>query len=259
VSTDRDWAPEAAIEIRPGVLRPDWSAVTSPHARDALAGRLAARSGPIDPWSHRLGQDEDLVWRTLLRRYASAGRAPRIEDIAGEIGISAHAVALALRELRSHDLIGLDEASGHIRMAYPFTESVTEHRVELDGHALHALCAIDALGVAAMYGKDTRTASRCHHCREPIEVTTAMEGRALGTVAPVGAVVWYDFAFDGCAASSSCPSITFFCSPGHLVRWWALQAPRRNGVQLTMGEALEVGRAIFGPVLAEPKMRGRES
>jgi hypothetical protein len=210
----------------------------------------------MDPWSHQLGQDEDLVWRTLLRRYAGAGHAPRIEDIAGEIGISAHAVALALRELRSHDLIGLDEASGHIRMAYPFTESVTEHMVELDGHALHALCAIDALGVAAMYAKDTRIASRCHYCREPIEVTTAREGCALGTVAPVGAGVWYDFAFDGCAASSSCPSIAFFCSPDHLMRWQADQTPRRNGVQLAMSEALEVGRAIFGPVLVEPSMPG---
>lgn len=37
---------------------------------------------------------------------------------------------------------------------YPFTESVTGHRVELNKHTLHALCAIDALGVADMYETD---------------------------------------------------------------------------------------------------------
>jgi hypothetical protein len=179
-------------------------------------------------------------------------------QIAGETRISADRIVMVLRDLESHDLIGLDGASERIRMAYPFTEAGTEHRIELNGRALHALSAIDALGVGAMYGTDTKVSSQCRHCGETIHTTTTDEGRSIETVRPSSAVVWYDFAYDGCAASSSCPSIAFFCSPDHLSQWRALQTSGRNGAQLTMHEALELGRAIFGPVLVEQGMTRRQ-
>jgi hypothetical protein len=109
-----------------------------------------------------------------------------------------------------------------------------------------------------MYSTDAKVSSQCRHCGETIYATTTDEGRSIETVRPSSAVVWYDFAYDGCAASSSCPSIAFFCSPDHLSQWRALQTSRRNGAQLTMDEALELARAMFGPVLVEPEMTGRE-
>jgi hypothetical protein len=217
---------------------------------------MGARIGLLDRWSRPLEEKEDLVWRNLLRLYAHNGRAPRVDEIASETGLSSDGVEVALRELESHDLVGLDGISSQIRMAYPFAETATGHRVELNGQVLHALCAIDALGVAAMYGKDTNVSSQCYHCGKAINVATRAEGLSLATVTPSGAVVWYDFAYDGCAASSSCPSITFFCCADHLEQWRTLQTPHNSGAQLTMDEAFEVGRAIFGPVLIEPKRRG---
>lgn len=43
-----------AVEIRPGVFRPDLSAVAKPRAREALNGRLAARVGLLDRWAVKL-------------------------------------------------------------------------------------------------------------------------------------------------------------------------------------------------------------
>src|SRR5258708_26461511 len=71
-----DLREQVAVEIRPGVYRPDWSAVTKPRAREALAGRMAERAGLLDRWSHRLEADEDTVWRTILRLYGASGRSP---------------------------------------------------------------------------------------------------------------------------------------------------------------------------------------
>ncbi|AUD00090.1 mercuric reductase (plasmid) [Bradyrhizobium sp. SK17] len=252
MKTDAHAQLEPAVEIRPGVFRPDWSAVTKPRAREALAGRLAARAGLLDKWSHRLDANDDLVWRAILQFYGDHGQPPQIADIAGEIGFEIDHVETALRALDSNDLIGLDRDSGQIRLAYPFTEAVTAHRVDLNGHTLHALCAIDALGAADMYGADISISSPCRHCGSQIEVTTTADGRAPKSVAPAGAVVWYDFAYDGCAAGSCCPSIAFFCSDAHLQQWLDVQTPRRDGTGLTVDEALEVGRAIFGPVLTDP-------
>jgi hypothetical protein len=68
---------------------------------------------------------------------------------------------------------------------------------------------------------------------------------------PSEATVWYDVAYDASAATSCCPAIVFFCSDEHRRRWLDDQMPRRNGIGLTIDEALEVGRAIFGPILVE--------
>ena len=139
-------AVEPAVEIRPGVFRPDWSVVTRTAARQALRGQMTARAGLLDRWSHRLEAVEDLIWRTILRLYADHGQAPKLSEIAAKTGVAPDRVAIMLHKLQSHDLIDLDQASKHIRLAYPFTEVATGHRVELKGHTLHALCAIDALG-----------------------------------------------------------------------------------------------------------------
>src|SRR5882724_5168113 len=97
---------EPAVEIRPGVLRPDWSVVTKPAARQALAGRLAARAGLLDRWSCRLEANQDVLWRTVLRLFADLGRAPSITDLAATVGMAVDKVAALLSDLESRDLIG---------------------------------------------------------------------------------------------------------------------------------------------------------
>jgi hypothetical protein len=242
---------DPAVEIRAGVFRPDWSVVTKRRAREALAGRLAAHAGLLDRWALRLEAVEDLVWRTILQLYADCGRPPTLPNIVSASGIAPGSLKDVLLTLRSHDLIDLDPHTGDLRLAYPFTEATTGHRVRIRKHVLNTLCAIDALGVAGMYGTDVAISSRCHHCGAPVRVETASEGKALRSVTPSGAAVWYDFAYDASAATSCCPAIAFFCSDEHRRHWLNDQTPRRDGTGLTIDEALEVGRAIFNPVLVE--------
>lgn len=241
---------EPSVEIRPGVRRPDWSILTSSRARQALTGRLAAREGLLDRWATRLETDADLVWRTILHLYADLGHAPTRANLVAACRIAAGDIANLLDCLRSHDLIDLDPA-GEVKLAYPFTQSSTGHRVHVGGQTLNALCAIDALGVAAMCRMDITVSSSCHQCRETVNVVTAGQGQALKSVTPGSAVVWYDFAYGGSAASSCCPAITFFCSDEDRRRWLQAQTPQRRGIDLAMNEALQVGQAIFGPVLMD--------
>lgn len=212
----------------------------------------------LDKWARALEHAEDLVWRTTLRLYADQGRPPGAAEIAGEAGIAAGQVEALLRRLQSRDLVGPAPVAGAIRHAYPFTEAATGHRVELGGRSFNALCAADAPGVGAMYRRDVAIESPCRLCGAAVRVATAAaEGRALRSVAPARAVVWYDFAFSGSAAAPSCTAIAFFCSNGHLRRWIDARTPRREGVRLTMDDALEMGRAIFGPALTKAKVPGQ--
>jgi alkylmercury lyase len=128
--------------------------------------------------------------------------------------------------------------------------------VELHGYILNALCAIDALGVGGMYRTDVAITSSCRHCRTVIDIRTAKNGKALSHARPDSTVVWYDLAYSESAATSCCPSIAFFCGDDHLQQWLAGQTSPRAGYRLALDEALEVGRAIFEPVLA-PGVNGQ--
>lgn len=241
-----------AVEIRPGVFRPDWSVVTTEAARQALAGRVTGgAAGLLERWSKLIDPRADLVWQTLLRMIVREGRPPRSAEIAAETRLSPESITAILRELEKRDLIGLEPGTDTIRFAYPWSTQRTGHRVVFGARNLWALCAIDALATGRMYRRDVSVHSACAACANKIYVATALNGRALRNMSPPEAVVWYDFSYAGCAAASCCLSITFCCSDEHLQAWLKTQARRPQGVRLSVAEALEVGGAIFGPVLAQ--------
>ncbi len=239
-----------ATEIRPGVQRPDWSVVTKPAAREALIGRNRAWAGPSEKWIGTLTTLQDLTWRTVLELFGRLGRPPQLSEVGKAIGLAPEQIRVLVSELQVRDLLGIDNAAGTIVYAYPFSGKATGHRVELHGSKLNALCAIDALGVGGMFRSDVTIESSCRACEAKIEIATAEAGKSLRSARPADAVVWYDLAFSRSAATSCCPSIAFFCRDQHLQQWLAGQISRRAGYRLTLNEALEVGRAIFEPILA---------
>ena len=96
-----DESPE--IEVRPGVLRPDWAIVTLPAAGDALRARSSSRSSLIDCWLIALSPVEDLVWRRALVLFADLARAPRADEIAADTGLPEESVRHILVTLQDHD------------------------------------------------------------------------------------------------------------------------------------------------------------
>jgi hypothetical protein len=160
-----------------------------------------------------------------------------------------------ISDLAEHDLVGLDGAASAITYAYPLTVQKTEHRINLSGQVLYALCAVDALGVGAMYGTDVIIESSCRRCRAEVAIHTAEQGTVMAEGRPSGAMVWYDLAYDRKAATSCCPSIAFFCGAQHLREWRSDEGAKRLGYALTLDEAFEVGRALFGPLLRMPAAR----
>src|SRR6266545_1829752 len=92
--------------------------------------------------------------RAVLRRCLQTGNPPAPSWIAGaaaDLGLSDSALA----ELETADLV--HAANGLVRVAYPFSGTPTRQQVELDGFpAVYAMCAIDALGIPAMTGRDGR-------------------------------------------------------------------------------------------------------
>ena len=239
------------IPIRPGVMLPNWSVVCSATARASLGAILEVLK--VEECWTGIAEAVDDLRRAILEHYIGKGRAPSVTQLSIATNLASNRLDRLLRELETRDLIVLDRTSGAITGAYPFTERETGHHLRLDGHVLNAMCAIDALGAGAMAGRDLVIESRCRACGAPIQVETGEGGNSLKAHAPENAVVWSGIEYaDGCAATSLCTVMAFFCSDEHLGSWRKTNHPDTRGSRLSMDEAHQVGMAIFTPMLAPP-------
>ncbi len=236
------------IAIRPGVTTPDWSVVTSGTVREALVAIFETCDWE-DRWAG-LDEAQDRVRRAILRSYPRIGRAPAIFDLAETTGFAPARVHDLIAKLAARDMVVLDPDGTTLIGAYPFIDRKTEHRVQLGDNILQAMCAIDALGAGAMLGKETLIVSVCRSCGAPIRVQTRERGTTLTDHTPTGAVVWTGIQYTNrCAADSLCTVMAFFCSGAHLESWRADQKPEPKGYRLSIDEGLQMGKAIFMPLL----------
>jgi hypothetical protein len=195
------------------------------------------------------------VHQQVLLAFAESGHAPArsvLEAAAARYGRTAAGV---LADLHAGDFIQLDEAD-RIRAAYPFSAVPTPHMVRIDsGPRVYAMCAIDALGMAAMLGRAVTIASADTRTGQPITVTVTKSGTAAKWE-PASTVV-----FEGClapcasgpalsAAQVSCGHVNFFATSASAAAWAAAH-PEVTGEELGQAAALRLGREIFGPLLAD--------
>ena len=237
------------IAVRPGATTPDWSVVTSETVREAL-GAIFGTCDWEDRWAG-LDPAEDRTRRAILEAYPRIGQAPSIDDLALTTGFAPDQVRGLVAKLAARDMVILDRDGATLTGAYPFIDRPTEHRVHLGGAVLNAMCAIDALGAGAMLGVDAVVESACRSCGAPIRARTREKGAALADYTPTDAVVWTGIQYaNGCAADSLCTVMAFFCSSAHLDWWRASQDSESRGFRLSMDQGLQMGKAIFMPVLA---------
>ncbi len=198
----------------------------------------------------RLTKQEDRVRREVLRSFAS-GATPKLITLAEQSRIPPVQIQQILRRLASMDLLVLDTIGDTVLAAYPFSSIPTPHRVRVVGREVFALCAVDALGIPAMLQETASISSQCGYCESPVEIEARPE--QLTRYLPPKAVVWFATSEDDCCpvAESRCPNISFFCSGDHLEAWRRVKG-QPSGILLSLSEAFEAGRVIFGSLLGQP-------
>ncbi len=211
----------------------------------ALAGIPPSKLGGARFARISRGQRELYHW--VLRRFAASGHPSGAEarEEAARLGLDAES---AFEALRREDLVHRSP-DAEITVAYPVSGRPTAHRVRLTGgKEVHAMCAIDALGIAPMLGERVEIRSREPLTGENIEVELSPEGEgrwlAHETVVPCGA------SGHGTSSSSCCPVLNFFASTENAERWLAAR-PKVRGEVISMPEAIAAGRTVFGDLLKE--------
>jgi len=226
--------PSAINELADKITGIDWSQVSDELVSRAIT-RLLQPSRMEKRWSG-LTPDTQELHHQILRAYMETGHPPKIATLNLTL----------IRDLEDRDFVVVGD--GGIRAAYPFSTSPTAHLVEISGQEIAAVCAIDALGTAAMVASPVQVQSQCPVCDATIQVSVDATGLGLSDATHPDARVWAGVTpIGGCAADSQCQSMLVFCSSGHLLDWRSDQP--QEGFDLSLSQAIELGAAIFAPFL----------
>jgi hypothetical protein len=183
----------------------------------------------------------------VLRRFLDTGTPPTerwIRHAAAERGLGDSAVG----DLAAADLVHV--ANGVAAVAYPFSGRPTAWEVQLDGFpAVYAMCAIHALGIPAMAGRDGRITATDPHDGGRVE-TSVRNGTWTWT--PATAVVVFgrskDCGTDCESREVICPNTTFHASRGSARAYLAARGDI-DGQILDQQAAVGLGENLFGPLL----------
>ncbi|MER7433777.1 alkylmercury lyase family protein [Pseudonocardia alni] len=193
-----------------------------------------------------------LLHREVLRAFLSTGQPPYRDDLAVSGGVDRDD---AFGQLADLDVVHLG-ADGRVLVAYPFSGRPTGHTVQLDsadsaggagGPVLHAMCAIDALGIPLMTGRNGVITSADPGGGHPVRVERRGQDWRW---APEDTAVLLAQQSSGCGAAADClcPTITFHTSrrraEDHL-----RTRPGLTGVVLDQAQAVETARRSFAHLL----------
>jgi mercuric reductase len=182
----------------------------------------------------------------ILSHFATAGQPLSRDQVAQQLGDTD--VDAALTRLADDDLIVLSPDRRDIAGAYPFTAENRVHAVLVNGHTVHAMCALDALAIAPMFETATRIDSRCHITDTPVEIH--MQGAELLSAMPgdvrVG-IHWQSTL--GCAAQSLCMEMVFLADAETAQRWQQQDSDNTDLYELP--DAVRFAAAYFRPLLAD--------
>ncbi len=224
-----------------------------PAAPDELEARLARLGLPARGVTDRqaaLPTPLQEFHRRLLGAFLTQAGPPGpavVARMAAELEVDPKAALVALA---AADVVHTDPATGMVSVAYPFSGRPTPHRVELaGGPTVHAMCALDALGIPQMTRRDGRIASTDPSSGRPITIkvhdgawhfepaTTVVLAATAGSGDACGAV-----------ADCCCPYINFHADP-RAADAYRTAHPSIAADLLSQAEALEAARRIFGRLL----------
>ncbi|MFP4611753.1 MAG: alkylmercury lyase family protein [Thiohalophilus sp.] len=199
---------------------------------------LKARQAQLSPALKNLHQ-------AILRGFIEHGRAPTRSEL--ETVIEGKVLEAGLRKLGEADLIVLDKEGKRPVGAYPLTSEHTAHQITVNGHSLHAMCALDALSVAPMFDETVSIHSRCHVTGSPIRIQ--MRGDTLLDARPGDAIVGIRWQMPtAVAAHSMCMEMVFLENRATAERW---QDGDIDNISLfTLPEAVAFGKGFFLPLMA---------
>ncbi len=182
--------------------------------------------------------------QAILQSFVTNGRILTRAEMAQQVSNLDEAITV----LQSNDMVVFAE-DGEPVGAYPFTMEKREHQILVNGHQVHAMCALDALAISPMFGMDTIITSQCRVTSDP--VTIQQSGQTIKNMDTAGnvyfGIVWGAADGSSCCADSLCMEMIFLRDGDVAQDWLAEDAENRE--IFTLQESVEFAERFFVPLL----------
>ena len=182
--------------------------------------------------------------RDILYSYIDLGRSLNRDEIAQRVDN----VDEAIKTLQQNDMVVFD-GRGEPIGAYPFTMEKRGHKVSVNGHLVHSMCALDSLAISPMYGVELEINSVCHVTGEPVVIMqNGLEILNADDVQDVYfAINWNAASANSCCADSLCTEMIFLKGESVANHWFDEDKEHRQVFELD--EAVEFAAGFFRPLM----------
>ena len=198
---------------------------------------------PLSKRQQGLSKELADVYQKILYSYVDRGRTLNRNEITQQVNDPDESI----RILKDNDMVVFD-SHGEPVGAYPFTMEQREHKVTVNGHKVHCMCALDALAVSPMFGLETTINSRCHVTAEPIsihqlnrEVIDADDSNDI-----FFGISW-NSAANNCCATSLCTEMILLKGKQTADQWRAEDKDNREIFSLP--DAIDFAAGFFVPLM----------
>lgn len=201
---------------------------------------------PLKDRQDTLSEPLKALHREVLSSLVTRGRPPTRAEVAALVGEDQ--VDASIARLGSEDLAVLSQDRREILGAYPVTAEQTNHAVHVGGHEIHAMCALDAVSVGAMYDVPVEICSVCRVTGEPICIK--QNGMQILEATPPTARVGvrWQYPSGDHAAHSMCMEMVFLKDDAAAAAWHG--GDLQNYTVFTLDEAVQFGARFFNPLLS---------
>ena len=213
----------------------------TPEQAAAIQDAVGIAAGTFPERLAATGPDARALYGALLPAFAASGRPPGPDSLAASAGLPPDRARAGLAELAAADLVALGP-DGEIAGAFPLSAVPTRHQVRVQGRpVLHAMCAVDALGIPAMLDAAGTVTSTDPVTGQRVEIRVGADGSL--DVTPPGAVVLLARVGNGPLASACCSVIAFYADRAAAEQ--VLRGPGTDGAVLPVSDAHALGVLLF--------------
>ncbi len=219
--------------------------------------KALSRLEHILPLKKRQGECCDeihILHQQILHSFVASGHILSRDEMASCVDD----LEAAIQVLQSRDLV-IFSAAGEPLGAYPFTMEPRPHKILINGHQIHAMCALDSLAASPMFGLKARIDSQCRVTGDTICIQQSdqrIENREEADDIHVG-IDWGSARHDDHCANNLCMDMIFLRNHA-ICRQWLIERPQNREV-FTLREAIEFASRFFVPLVKTTDLPSRSS
>lgn len=200
---------------------------------------------PLAERQKKLSPEIANVYQKILSSYVELGRTLNKKEIAEYVDN----VEETINTLRTNDMVVFDSNDEPVG-AYPFTMEQRDHKVKVNDHLVHSMCALDALAISPMFNIKTHIDSKCHVSGESISIDQ-FDQQVLNKDENknVHFAINWNSAANNCCATSLCTEMIFLKDEEIANKWLAEDTDNRE--IFTLDEAIEFASSFFKPLVGK--------